>query len=339
MVAKIVDLREKQGRHESRKRQDPKPKVQSATKHTRLRDRRRKIRIYMGAAATIFVAGIVWAIGYASYLPEYSIQKVSIKGTKAVHEKIVYDYIETRLYNGTSPFFSPRNIFLFDGGPIEKGIVDFFPRIASAHISRSSLLATAITAEIEERQPFALWCQSGEGESRDCYVMDKTGFIYTQQSPQDALASTAASSTGAMYIFEGGLNAQTMTRAQNVGTTSAATSSVLVSYYDHPIGHTFVDTHLPGIVAFLDLLVQSGFHPRGAKVESDADFSVRLAENFIIKASFGEDADQLARNLDLILGSDALQGKQNQLEYIDLRFGDRVYYKLKGAAPAESKSP
>jgi hypothetical protein len=34
--------------------------------------------------------------------------------------------------------------------------------------------------------------------------------------------------------------------------------------------------------------------------------------------------------LELVLSSDALQGKEGQLEYIDLRFGDRVYYKLRG---------
>jgi hypothetical protein len=34
--------------------------------------------------------------------------------------------------------------------------------------------------------------------------------------------------------------------------------------------------------------------------------------------------------LQLVLSSDALTGKESELQYVDLRFGDRVYYKLQG---------
>jgi len=36
------------------------------------------------------------------------------------------------------------------------------------------------------------------------------------------------------------------------------------------------------------------------------------------------------KNLELVLSSDVLKGKTDALEYVDLRFGNRVYYKLKG---------
>jgi hypothetical protein len=85
----------------------------------------------------------------------------------------------------------------------------------------------------------------------------------------------------------------------------------------------------------LELLSRAQFNPQGATVVNDQDFTVPLA-TYYLKASFGEDTGLLMRNLQLVLASDALQGKQDAVEYIDLRFGSRVYYKLKGMAEAKS---
>ncbi len=57
---------------------------------------------------------------------------------------------------------------------------------------------------------------------------------------------------------------------------------------------------------------------------------MRLGEGFLLKVSYGADAGTLVKNLQLVLQSDVLQGKRDKIEYIDLRFGNRVYYKLKG---------
>jgi len=129
--------------------------------------------------------------------------------------------------------------------------------------------------------------------------MDDGGFVF---------AENEATSSPHEYVFEGGV----------------ATSS-------RPIGQSFVPAHLPGILVLLQTLSQAGLPPTGASVDNEQDFSVPLQNGFYVKASFGEDAGLLVKNLQLVLSSDALQGKQAEIEYIDLRFGDKVYYKLKGA--------
>ena len=54
---------------------------------------------------------------------------------------------------------------------------------------------------------------------------------------------------------------------------------------------------------------------------------------FEIRASLKGDPGKLIRDLELVLTSDELRGKESRLEYIDLRFGNRVYYKVEGEAP------
>ena len=247
---------------------------------------------------------VVLAIGssYVSYLPRYSIQRISIVGAQTVPEQLIQDYVISIIDDGSHHFFSRANIFVYPSAVIEKDIPLQFPRIASASVSRSSLFGTTLSVTVEERQPFALWCEAG---SSSCYQVDDTGFLFAVADPNAASSTT--------FIFNGGIS-----------TTS------------NPIGQTFAPGHMPGLAAFLQLLAQSGYSPLGADVQSDEDFTVPLSQGFYIKASFGQDASQLVNNLKLVLSSDPLQGQMLNLEYVDLRFGDRVYYKLNGQSETQS---
>jgi cell division septal protein FtsQ len=258
--------------------------------------RRRRERALVALVALLFVACGAYGISYVSYLPQLTIAQVHVDGTQVVPDSIISAYADTVLYDGTYHFLSRQNIFNYPKQAIARDLVANFPRIASAAVSRPSLFSRTLDVTVTERQPFGLWCTSG-ASSEQCYVMDDTGFIYAD----------AASSTGG-YIFSGGI----------------ATST-------QPIGQTFAPGHVPGLIALFKLLTtQDGLIPTGATVESGQDFAVTLSQGFLLKASYGEDANMLADDLELVLGSDALQGKTNDLEYVDLRFGDRVYYKLKG---------
>ena len=104
-----------------------------------------------------------------------------------------------------------------------------------------------------------------------------------------------------------------------------------------PVGQVFIPGHLPGLLALLSVLQQqNGLTPLRVSVVSGQDFSVDFQEGFLLKASFGADAGTLARNLKLVLGSDALSGKESQIEYVDLRFGNKAYFKLKGESATSS---
>ena len=87
---------------------------------------------------------------------------------------------------------------------------------------------------------------------------------------------------------------------------------------------------MDGILALLQLLQESGFRSIGAEVENAHDFSIPLENSFSIKASFGANAEDLIKNLMLVLESERLKGRETDIEYIDLRFGNKVYFKFKG---------
>lgn len=234
-----------------------------------------------------------------------------VEGASHVAAEDIAKYALGAIRSDAWHFLSPSNIFLYEPARVAANVVAHFPRIKEARISRPSLLATDVHIKIEERQPFALWCERGRPDTalasstpENCYVLDDSGFIFALGGIEtgEVPAST--------YVFEGG---------------------VVGSVDENPIAHSFAPSHMPGILAFLALLKESGFAPQGATVEGDNDFSVGLESGFYIKASYGASAEDLVKNLLLILESEQLKGTQAELEYIDLRFGNRVYYKLEGA--------
>lgn len=284
-----------------------------------LRLRRRRVLVIKIFAVLLLLAGIVWGVGYASYLPQVSVQTIRISGAKEVPPELIRNYAATILNDGSHHFLSRENIFLYPRAVIENAIVGYFPRIKSAHVSRSSYLSTTVSIAVEERQPFALWCSAQE----ICYEMDDHGFIFAE-----AGGAAADSRSGTEYVFKGGLT---------LADTSASSTPNGAQTSFNPIGRSFVSAHLPGLIALLRLLGQAGFTAEGATIQNEQDFSIPLVgslpagrQGFTLKASFGQNAETLTHNLQLVLSSDALKGKENNIEYIDLRFGDRVYYKLKG---------
>lgn len=256
-------------------------------------------------------------MSWASYLPQYNVSDISISGAKDMKEEVIKRSLESVLDDGSYHVLSRRNIFLYPQANLEKVLVDSFPLIKSARVTRPSMLATTIVVEIEERQPFARWCTHDDAR---CYFMDEGGFVYTPV-PESAGTSTPQTMPGTLYVFKGDVDSS----ADSTGSPQAS-----------PVGQWFVQAHLPGLLSLLKFLGQGGFTVLGAEVDGQ-DIVVHLKEGFLLKASFGADANMLAKNLELVLSSDVLKGKTGSLEYVDLRFGNRVYYKLEGQSEVSAE--
>ncbi|MDB5238162.1 MAG: hypothetical protein JWM46_432 [Candidatus Kaiserbacteria bacterium] len=308
---KVIDLR-------AGKRASPEPQTRrlaAPAPHNRdrrvspIRVRRRKVRAYIALAAVVLLALVVYGVHWVSYLPRLAVREITIEGANQLDPQLIRSYTESVIDDGSFHFLSRSNIFLYPKAIVEKGIVDSFPRVRAASVARNGLLGQTLTVTVDERAPFALWCRALD--QNDCFAMDDQGFIFTE-----AASSTDSVRFEQPYIFSGGVASDTVS----------------------VIGRTFAPGHVPGILALLRLLGQSAdLTPMSVTVSDDQDFFVTFAQGFILKASYGESPSTLSRNIHLVLGSDALVGKESQLEYVDLRFGNRVYYKLKGEDQASTQ--
>lgn len=295
-MGNIVDLRP--GRTPQRAKRAAPPASQSR-KPLPLRARRRRARLLYIVLAILAIAALVYGVHWLSYLPRLNIASVEVAGAQSIPSELIVQYADSVLHDGSYHFISRSNIFFYPKSVLARDIVADFPGIHTAVVSRNGLFSQTMTIRIAERQPFAKWCEGAQ-----CYVLDDSGYMYAALDP---LASTALPNP---YVFSGALSTST-----------------------NPVGQTFIPGHMPGVIVLLTILQQqTGLSPYAISISDEHDFTITFTEGFDLKVSFGEDAATVARNLKLVLASESLLGKESDIEYVDLRFGDRVFYKLKGEA-------
>lgn len=264
-----------------------------------LRTKRRKKQVYIALGVLLGVAAAGYGLHTASYTEPLTIRTIEIEGASELSPELVRTYVESVLEDGSYHLVARDNIFTYPRGVIERAVASYFPRIRSVQVSRDSLLAQAVTVTIVEREPYATWCAEVQMDDRECYFFDDTGFIF---------ADTALSrvSPRTHYVFTGG-----------------------VEDTDAPIGGHVGGTHIERYIALLSRLESEGYGPLGVRVVDERDFEIPLESGYLLKASHGADPNKLVHDLELVLSSEALAGKSAEIEYVDLRFGNRVYYKLR----------
>lgn len=259
----------------------------------RLRRKKRQERI----KKTSFFAALllVFAVGgaYALSLPFFVLTGISVVGDSALHRYAVSAFVEKELSGEYLGFIPKANRFLYPRGRIVKNLLSEFPLLAAAEVgSRAAELEVALT----DRNPAALWC-SGEG----CFFMDKSGFLFSAVPPDFV---------GLFYRFESG---EEGAPAPRIGE------------------YALSEERLRILLALFNRLDALALIPRTARLLAQNELVVTLQNG--VRLLFVDDGDftpaivrfeTLLSEKDLIprSGEDGLN-----IEYIDLRHGNKIYFK------------
>jgi len=294
----ILDIKKKAGARSSPVRRAAYTPVERGV---RLKTKRRRQKLLALCICVLCGAGLVASVGAASRLERLAINDVQVIGAKDIPAESLVASVTQSVDGTLLKLFSKKNIFLYPKGSVEQTLATAFPRIKDVSLSRQSLFAQAVTVTLEERVAFARWCPTEIADAshgaRDgsCYLMDAHGLIF---------APYVAETTASPYMFRGGLLPET-----------------------DPVGQSFLFAHFDGIVTLLAKLAAVGVSPAGITVMNEKDFSIELTDGPTLYVPFDMDADAIARNLKDALESDPVRGVLDTLTYIDLRFGNRVYFK------------
>lgn len=256
--------------------------------------RRRAYVVLLGGVLCVWLC-IAVVGAYITHISRLQITNIFVKGTYDVPEALVRTYVETVLYDGLLHPLSRTNIFLYPKKTVKSTLETSIPRVASVSVRRDTMFAQAVRVIVTERVAHARWCAT---ESSACYLLDANGFVYAEAPLLD---------DGTWYEYRGGLDE---TRS--------------------PIGQTFLPSRLREIETLLKLLADNGYEPFGASVESERDYTISLESGALLKLTFGEDVSVTMRHLESVFATGELKGRIAEMEYVNLRFGNRVYYKLRG---------
>lgn len=279
-----------------------------ALKRKRRKNLRNKILFLIFFFLILFI-GLIFLFR----IDRLNIDTVMIDGNKVTDTKLINKIVENNL-EGYYLYFLPKsNFLLFPKNKIKSDLEEEFKRLTNISFVLKNYKTLFIS--LLEKEGQYIWCGDSlpdadtKTEDNLCYFIDKNGYVF----------DIAPYFSGNVYFrFFGSLN-------------SGQISS--------PLGFYFSSEIFNKLISFKDVLIDMGIKPISILVKDDKDVEIYLASNtpllnapkIILNSDF--DLEKISENLQAALITEPLKSdfknKYNSLLYIDLRFGNKVYFKFK----------
>lgn len=274
-----------------------------------LKKRRRRVLLNKFLICISFSLVIVVALVFLSRIPSINIKEINVTGSKVIDSELVKSSIREALTGNYFFFFPKTNIFFYSKSDIENKLHEEFKRIKDIQISVKEKQTMEVT--ISERVALYTWCgevpPKSEEEITECYFLDDSGYIFSE----------APYFSGEVYF-------------KFYGKVDLKDESLL--------GSTFSPEDFNKLSTFKESLEDIGLHPASLYKKDKEEVRVFLPKgklSFIgpeIIFKIDSDLEILMENLDTALRTEPLlsnfKNKYSSLEYIDLRLGNKVYYKF-----------
>ena len=280
----------------------------------KLLHKRRLVHRYVTVLIVILIAIICIEVGVFLRNPSIQIYSITVSGNQIVDSDAVIAAAQQTL-SGKYFYLIPRtNIFFYPKKQLLQDIQTEFPRFESVDISLVNKNTLAIT--VTEERGKALWC------GPDSDPLDMTAACYFTDT-EGKIIDIAPYYSGNVYLrFFGG------------------THTVIGS---SPLGQSFVDPDLFGkLTMFANEVEGLGFQIQAVRITgSDEDYFVLDlggGNTALVEFKGADDYDTLYSNLHTALSQPDLAKQvaadKTNLQYFDLRFKNKVYYKFNdGSAP------
>jgi len=255
------------------------------------RERREKKSFRKKAIIFLWISLLILVLAYVLLLsPIFKIREIKVSGNRVVSNEEIRNSLNSFLFKKILVFFNQNNLFLATGSKLRGIIISDFPRILSIEINKN-IFEKTIGLEIVERKEAGIFCRG------ECYYIDKNGVIF-EKAPQTSGTLILTIKDNSERELEMGKNA---------------------------LDKEFM-AELIGLRE--DLLNQLGLKVIDFIIETDMlkDLKVDTNEGWYILFDRERDLKNQLDALKLVL-EEKIRGDRKELEYIDLRIENRVYYK------------
>lgn len=260
--------------------------------YTRKSQKRSKFFI-IGIILVLVLLGVLsWWITDRSFLV---LRSTRVSGNEHIAEedvlKVAHVYTERSLL-----FWSRNNFLLVPRDDIEKALKAQFDWTQSVHVEVKGV--SQLSIEITEYKPAYLACTV----SNACFFMDDTGYIFAQ--------------------------------------TIDAFNSPYITFYaelseEDPIGTRIIPKdEFKTVLSFIQGLTDNGINTERVTFLATGETRVRIVEGTEIIFSRREHVEEMLGNFLLLLTKETVnhgsrEAFLGQTEYIDVRYGNKVFYKSK----------
>lgn len=261
---------------------------------------RRRRRMFFLKVAGVFVLCLLFVGGVVYLLnrEEVLFERVVVSGAEVLDARELETFAAGHL-EGKYLFTIPRsNIFLYPKYTIAANVFENYKRLKDVEVERENWRTLRVS--VVEREPHTQWCGENrlEGVVPECYFLDEDGYIY-------ALAPTF--SDDVYFHFYGPLGS------------------------GEPIGQFFLErSEYRSLSLFLSTLREDDIAVQDLAVRDEMDYELYLKGDVQVIFGRKQDLGRVYENLKSVLLSEAFKDVElHTLQYIDLRFGNKVYYKFR----------
>jgi len=249
------------------------------------------------------VVGVIFAAIFAGVvaffrIPYLQVDKIEISGNNLINSDDLIKKIKTNLEGKYFGLFPKANIFIIPKDKISAELPENFKRIKK--ISLDKKYFGAIAVKIDERNNAVLFC-----EKEDCAYADEKGFVFEK----------APYFSGAVFLklveqrnSDSGENAKTI---------------------DEYLGTSFIaESEFKKILEFDGLINKIGGGVSEVVLKKENIYEFYMNEGW--KIILNDKNEPQSAYLNLITALDAnIKDKRPKLDYIDLRLGNKIYFKYK----------
>jgi cell division septal protein FtsQ len=256
----------------------------------RLKSRRRRRRLIGVGIIVVIIVAVIAALAGISHAPFLRITTVNVSGAKTIATSTVEAAVRQAIDGSYWYLFAKDDILLYPNKQIVSSLIARYPTIKNVEVHAVDFHTIAVT--IVEREPKAQWCDVG------CFVMDESGVVY-------APLSLDASS---LVVYQG-----------------KATGTKLPKQY-------LSVEQFRSLASLIEALIQTTPDDpiRQVVVDENGDVRAYYQKDFLLMFTLSEANGDVFERYGLVMKSDPFtQHKLEDFEYLDLRFGDKLYYKLK----------
>lgn len=234
------------------------------------------------------------------------VSNVEVKGNMITKTEELKDFVMGELSGNYYYIFPKKSVFIYPQKTIEAKAYERFSRLYDVNVKTED--SNTVSISVKERRPEYLWCGTGmsneENSAEDCYFLDNRGYIF----------SKAPHFSGYIYFkFYGPL--------ANFDDSNPIKSFVLR------------EDMFAKVLGFRDSLKNLSLGSYRILILNNGDFELYLNSGGKVMFNQTGDYEKLAKNLELALNTEPLLGnmkdKKEKLDYIDLRFGNKVFFKFK----------
>jgi len=250
---------------------------------------------YLALAVVLLISAIYFTL----FFKKIQVNNINIAGNVQIAtndiKKLVNLDSEIRLIDLFGWKVSTKSMLLVNTGAISQHILAEYPKIGSAQVKKS--WPETISVLVKERTPTAVFCAFlSEISGEKCFLMDASGIIYEEiyDIPAD------------MAIVRQDLSKSDISTGENV-----------------------VNSKVIAFISEIDKNLKSNFDidVMDALVTNPLRLNIQTSEDWQIYFNLEADASAQITRMNSLLNDEIAPEQRRGLQYIDLRFKDRAYYK------------